>query len=133
MNAELYIAKHEFIRADLNQIEAAAAAGIDGTSAETIAGTINRLTAVLKMHLASEDTYLYPSLLNSGDEKIRRITERYMSEMGNLSQSYTAFHEAWNTASKILADRSGFIEQFRAVRSALVTRMDREEQELYLF
>ncbi len=51
----------------------------------------------------------------------------------DLSQRCTAFHDAWSTASKILADRTGFLNQFRVISTALATRMDREERELYQF
>jgi hypothetical protein len=133
MNAEIYSTKHQYIRQDLNLIEETAAAGIDEKSAAVLAVTINRLTAVLKMHLASEDTYLYPALLKSSDERVRRITKTYMDEMGDLSQNYTAFHDAWNTGSKIRADSTGFLRQFHEISAALTIRMDREEQELYRF
>lgn len=133
MNAEMYINKHQYIRQDLKRIEEIAAVGINEISAGTLADTINRLIAVLKMHLASEDSYLYPALLKNSDEKVRRITKAYMDEMGDLSQRCTTFHDAWNTASKILADKTGFLRQFSVISAALTTRMDREERELYRF
>lgn len=133
MNTDMYVAKHQVIRQELADLIKTASSGVNSTSAAQLAETVNKLTGVLKMHLASEDTLLYPELLKNPDEKVRTITREYMREVGNLSSAYTQFHDAYNTPSKITADTTGFVKKLNEINNALTLRMDREEKELYTF
>lgn len=132
MLTELYITKHRAIQSLLNEISVLVQNGIE-SSADKISDSINRMTGVIKMHLASEDKHLYPLLLKSSDAKIRAITKNYMEEMGDLAKIYTDFAESYNTASKILSNKTGFETTFSKVKHALNYRINREEKELYLF
>ena len=97
MLTELYITKHRAIQSLLNEISVLIQNGIE-SSADKLSDSINRMTGVIKMHLASEDKHLYPLLLKSSDAKIRAITKNYMEEMGDLAKIYTDFAENYNTA-----------------------------------
>ena len=132
MLTELYITKHRAIQSLLNEISVLIQNGIE-SSADKLSDSINRMTGVIKMHLASEDKHLYPLLLKSSDAKIRAITKNYMEEMGDLAKIYTDFAENYNTASKILSNKAGFETTFAKVKHALNYRINREEKELYLF
>ena len=133
MDMALYVTKHCIIRDYLEQIRALAAHTIERVEAVSIAECINKMTGVLNMHLASEDSFVYPKLLEHNEEKIRSLTKSYMEEMRGLAAAYTDFHQKYNTPSKILADVEGFKAAFKVVRDALLLRMDREEKELYTF
>ena len=106
---------------------------VDKRAAEAISDEINKMTGVLNMHLASEDGFVYPALLQHADAKIRTMTERYMAEMRTLSAAYADFYAEYNTPSKILADTARFQAAFQKIRDALSLRMEREEKELYVF
>ena len=60
------------------------------------ARTVAQLSGILSIHLAAEDKYLYPSLKNSPDDKIRAVAIRYEKEMGHLAA--TILPIAINTA-----------------------------------
>ena len=133
MDMDLYITKHRVIQDYLRQLTDLVNGTIEKTNAPLIAELINKTTGVLNMHLASEDHFVYPKLLESSDEKIRSITRSYMNEMTKIADSYLAFHKNFNTPSKILADTDEFKKTFKQVRDALLMRIDREEKELYTF
>ena len=133
MDMDLYVTKHRVIQDYLSQLTNLVNGTIDKANAPLIAELINKTTGVLTMHLASEDHFVYPKLLESSDEKIRSITRSYMNEMTKIADSYLAFHKNFNTPSKILADTDEFKKTFKQVRDALLMRMDREEKELYTF
>ena len=131
MNMDLYITKHRIIQDYLHQLTTLINGTLDRTNATLIAELINKTTVVLNMHLASEDSFVYPKLLQSSDTRVRSITQRYMDEMTKIADAYLAFHKKYNTPSKILADTAEFKQTFKKVRDALLLRMEREEKELY--
>ena len=131
MNMDLYITKHRIIQDYLHQLTTLINGTLDRTNATLIAELINKTTGVLNMHLASEDSFVYPKLLESSDTRVRSITQRYMEEMTKIADAYLAFHKKYNTPSKILADTAEFKQTFKKVRDALLLRMEREEKELY--
>ena len=133
MDMDLYVTKHRVIQDYLSQLTNLVNGTIDKANAPLIAELINKTTGVLTMHLASEDHFVYPKLLESSDEKIRSITRSYMNEMTKIADSYLAFHKNFNMPSKILEDTDEFKKTFKQVRDALLMRMDREEKELYTF
>jgi hypothetical protein len=131
MNMDLYITKHRIIQDYLHQLTTLINGTLDRANATLIAELINKTTGVLNMHLASEDSFVYPKLLESSDTRVRSITQRYMDEMTKIADAYLAFHKKYNTPSKILADTAEFKQTFKKVRDALLLRMEREEKELY--
>ena len=131
MNMDLYITKERLIQDCLHQLTTLINGTLDRTNATLIAELINKTTGVLNMHLASEDSFVYPKLLESSDTRVRSITQRYMDEMTKIADAYLAFHKKYNTPSKILADTAEFKQTFKKVRDALLLRMEREEKELY--
>ncbi|MGP1587993.1 MAG: hemerythrin domain-containing protein [Treponemataceae bacterium] len=133
MDMELYITKHRVIQDYLKKITELANSSISRPEAQLISEMINKMTGVLNMHLASEDSYIYPALLKHPDEKVRSITQKYMEEMKGLSVAYSDFYKNYNIPSKILADTEGFRVAFKTVNDALTLRINREESELYTF
>ena len=131
MNMDLYITKHRIIQDYLHQLTTLINGTLDRTNATLIAELINKTTGVLNMHLASEDSFVYPKLLESSDTRVRSITQRYMDEMTKIADAYLAFHKKYNTPSKRLADTAEFKQTFKKVRDAGLLRMEREEKELY--
>ena len=95
------------------------------------ARTVAQLSGILSIHLAAEDKYLYPSLKNSPDDKIRAVAIRYEKEMGHLAATYTAYRNQYRTASRIEADPAGFTRETRRILQALSERLTREDRELY--
>lgn len=52
---------------------------------------IANIAGKLKIHLGSEDKYLYPDLLNSSDPRVQTITRKFIKEMGDLADSFEAY------------------------------------------
>lgn len=130
MTADLYIEKHRIIQEYLKEISGFVQNGTI-KNASSISDTINKMSGVIKMHLASEDKFLYPALLASKNAHVRAITKSYMDEMGDLAKAYMEFAGAFNTPAKILEKPAGFEEKFEKIKYALHFRINREEKELY--
>ena len=130
MDLSLYTSKHEIIKASLNTIEKLVK---DGTkkNAAAISGDLNRLSAVVKMHLSSEDKFFYPELLKSEDPKVRSIAKFYMDEMIGLAKSFTDFVTRFYIPSEIEKEEKDFEATFATVSYALRRRMESEEESLY--
>lgn len=52
---------------------------------------INKLAGKLKIHLSSEDKFLYPNLLNGDDNKLKNLANSYINEMGGISDTFTNY------------------------------------------
>lgn len=131
MNLDMYLEKHTAINGELSQLKTLAEKEIDETAAARLSDHINKLTAVLLMHLSSEDKYLYPALLAAPDANVKTMTRQYMQEMGDISGKYSAFKTRYNTPSKILSDPSGFKTELAALYATVTARIRKEESELY--
>lgn len=90
-----------------------------------------RFDGVLTSHLVSEDTFLYPEMIGSGDAGASTTAARFSEEMGGLSDSYKAFTQEWLEPSRIRADPMGFRKAFTKIVFALSNRIHRENNELY--
>ncbi len=82
-----------------------------------IAKNINLLSGKLRIHLESEDKFLYPNLLKNENEKIKNIAKRYIDEMGDIL--------------KIINNKDKFIINTKEVFDKIEKRMESEDRELY--
>lgn len=92
---------------------------------------INLLAGHLKMHLMSEDKYLYPDLLVCSDKEIQTMAKQYMDEMGNLSETYKEYKNNYNVGSKIIENQNKFKNDTIKIVNELKKRIDKEEKGLY--
>ncbi|MCM1989145.1 hemerythrin domain-containing protein [Oceanirhabdus seepicola] len=97
-----------------------------------IAKNINKLAGVLKIHLNSEDKYLYPNLLNHSDEIIRNKAKYYLEEMGSVSDSFSEFHKKYNIGSKIRESKNSFKTECKDTLRVVLNRINKEDSDLYL-
>lgn len=96
-----------------------------------IAFNINALSGKLKMHLMSEDQFLYPSLMQSGNRTIRNTAQTFNHEMGNLAESFRSFAQKYNTPSKIIQNRIYFITENQKIFQLIEERIKNEDVKLY--
>ncbi len=94
---------------------------------------INKLGGVLRIHLSSEDRYLYPQLMQSDVENVRKLAEDFDIRMGGLSNAYIAFKTKYNTVKKICNNYNQFKKEIDEIFNKLLTRLDKEDHELYPF
>ncbi len=90
-----------------------------------------KLTAVLRIHFAQEDKYLYPTLMTCGDAQVRETACAFVEEMGEIGPAYEAFVSRWKNSDMIAADIKGFRSHATAIFDALATRVERENEILY--
>ena len=103
---------------------------IEGNAMQ-IAQNISRLAGTLKVHLSSEDRYLYPSLMESDKSNLKNMADKYQKEMGGLSQEFMAFKDKYNTSSKLKSNIAEAKEEITAIFRKIEKRIQKEDQELY--
>lgn len=96
-----------------------------------IAKDISRLSGSLKVHLGSEDRYLYSAMQKSSDLTLQKKAKEYQDEMGSLSQEFMAFKDNYNTQSKIIKNMSTAEKDIIEMFEKIELRMHREDKELY--
>jgi hemerythrin-like domain-containing protein len=99
--------------------------------AAPVTAGLQRLAGMLKAHLALEDTTLYPRLISHSDPAVAAMAQRYKQEMGGLQTAFVNYVERWPTAASIQQEPDLFVSQTQQVVAALLTRIEREDGELY--
>ena len=98
---------------------------------EQVVKSINTISGKLKIHLLSEDEYLYPNLLSSSDAALNMFGKKYYEEMNEVSKGYDEYKAKYNTSSKLKQNIIDFKEDTERIFTALSKRVEREEKELY--
>jgi len=99
--------------------------------APAIAKSLAQLSGIIKMHLLSEDKFLYPALKQHADEKVRTTAVAFDEEMQALAKAFEAYKAKYIIASKIIQNTEEFLKETKAVFATLEKRMRKEDQELY--
>ena len=131
MELNNYMEQHDRIREELVILKTLCKNRDLEQTASEIALHINSLAGKLKIHLSSEDQYLYPAFLRSGDSKLVSQAEEYQREMGNLLSMFTKFKEKYNTKIKILSEKESFFGEAEKIMRSIDVRMQKEESGLY--
>lgn len=98
-----------------------------------IATQINILAGKLKIHLSTEDKYMYPYLLQSENETVRKMALDYSDEMGHINEEFVEYKDKFNTRTKIANNTKEFIEETSRVFKILEERMSKEDTSLYIY
>lgn len=101
------------------------------SNTDDISNLLSQLAGKLTMHLAVEDKSLYPKLLGHSDEKVQRVTQKYIDEMGTLAEAFTSYLDKWRGADAKRDNAQGFIDETKAVFGALDKRIKSENSDLY--
>ena len=96
-----------------------------------ISKTLTTLVGKLKIHLGTEDKFLYPTLLNGNDEQAKKIAQDFIKEMSGITQVVEQYFKAWMLPSNISKDPTQFIKQTQDLFSALGKRIEKEHKDLY--
>ena len=100
--------------------------------AKQVRDHLNRLAGKLVVHLAKEDKSLYPQLLAASDKTVVALTKQYIDEMGDLAEVFNLFNRRWVTPRFIYKYQDKFEAEAAAIVEALATRIDKENNELYV-
>lgn len=129
-NLDLLKRQHEDMRHIVARLKSLLSNGIE-THADEIALQLNTLSGKLKMHLLSEDRFLYPSFMKSEHEAARKTAEAFNREMGNLAEVFHAFVQKYNTPLKVVQGKGAIKVESGPVFQAIESRIQRENESLY--
>lgn len=93
---------------------------------------INNLAGRLKIHLNSEDNFLYPNLLNGENLNLKEMANSYIEEMGDIANEFAKYKNQFNTKRKINERLDTFITQTKLIVNQIKMRILKEENELYM-
>lgn len=96
-----------------------------------IVALLIRLSGKVKVHLAMEDSKLYPGMVASEDPLARSLADLYQSEMGDLAVVFEAYIAKWLSPDQIHVDKRGFIAETQNLFGVLGDRIRRENEILY--
>lgn len=120
--------QHELIREHIVLMESLVEKGISGINqARQFERRIHELGNLLTLHLGREDSHLYPQLINSSDEKIRKLSRSFVAELGGLARFFEGYLAQWSVAETILSDVEVFLEDTENLLASLIDRIEREE------
>lgn len=100
-------------------------------NATKISKLIISMSSIIKLHLAVEDTILYPALQDRSNAAMARMGKKFQDEMAVIATAYMGFARHWNNASKVSADPEGFRSDANVVLKILHDRMRKENTIFY--
>ncbi|KHD35362.1 cation-binding protein [Clostridium acetobutylicum] len=96
-----------------------------------MAKTVSVLAGILKVHLQSEDKFLYPELLKNKDEAISNMAKEYIDDMGNIGKKFEEYKNKYNTKIKVCDNVLSLKKDTEEVLNLLVNRLNKEDKALY--
>jgi hemerythrin-like domain-containing protein len=100
-------------------------------NAASISLLLSQLSGKLKIHAISEDKFLYPTLMNHTNLKVKTTSQKFHTEMGGLAQAFEVFKNNFATTNKIAVSPVAFLNESHKVFLALRKRIEKENKELY--
>jgi|GEM_PF-613578 len=131
MQVDNLMDQHQKIRTIIEDIQAYLKLDQEADVLGILSTKINKLSSVLRLHLSSEDRYLYPQLLESDNQDVKGLAEYYDQTMGGLSNAFISFKTRYNTYDSITQDYEKFKGELLSIFAALTIRLDKEDHELY--
>lgn len=116
MSYERLIAEHALIDAALARLEALVAAAIPDIPAVIIG--LADLSNELAHHLAHEDSFIYPRLIQGRNPRARRVAERFVEDFDELRGAWNLYLREW-TSDCIAGDW----EIFRIETGTMIVRL----------
>lgn len=100
-------------------------------STELVCTKLRRLGTKVRLHLAIEDAFLYPRLIESRCGQTSSMARSFQREMGGLSAVLEALLDRYASQADIGRDPSRFVQDCAQMLAALRARIAREDAELY--
>lgn len=131
MNLDRYHEQHSDIRQQVKElhqrIEPSALAADPAAAWQSLVA----LGARVNIHLAFEDTALYPTVLKVRDAQVQRKTRQYIDDMGGIKAALAGHMQKWLSTQRIQADAPAFRQETLTVLGALQTRLEAEDRVFY--
>lgn len=100
-------------------------------NAFSISLLLGQLAGKIKIHMTTEDKFVYPALLNHANPKVQSLSRQFADEMGDLAKTFDSYKTKYMNAREISANPASFLQQTKLVAAALATRIEKENTELY--
>lgn len=100
-------------------------------NAEKISKLIISMSSTIKLHLAVEDSVLYPALQSANNATVARMGQQFQSEMEAIAAAYLNFARTWNSVTSVSRDPEGFRADANIVLKVLHARMCKENTVFY--
>ena len=126
-----YRKHHDDIRQIVGRLEPMLDVAAITADANGVAGVVRDLFGKFSVHLAIEDSTLYPKYAIHDDARLRQVALSFQVEMGNLSKRFDAYKHDWAGPLAIGRDPAGFVTATREMLRLLKARVTREEDGLY--
>jgi len=127
---DLYRAQHRELLAAAAELEAFVARPL-GDAGEGARVRLARLAGKLTVHLQMEDHRLYPELMASRSDEVRRVASRFHDEMGAIRAGADGFLHRWLASGAIRAAPGPFLAELRPLLRALTERIASEDGVLF--
>jgi iron-sulfur cluster repair protein YtfE (RIC family) len=89
------------------------------------------MSSSIKLHLAVEDSILYPALQSGNNAAVARMGKQFQDEMDAIAAAYLNFARNWNNATRVSRDPEGFRSDANIVLRVLHARMHKENTVFY--
>lgn len=119
---------HELILSKIDALQHSLRSGMEPA---LIYQDLQKLSTRLRLHLAVEDAFLYPNLIDSRSALAAATARRFHEEMGGLRRELDEFLHRYRGRKEISADLPGFRSDCPRLLAALRQRIQRENVELY--
>lgn len=122
---------HDDLRAIVLRLEPLLDAAAIARDPAAVSKVVLDLFGKFSIHLAIEDSTLYPKCAAHADAALRRTAAEFQAEMGGLKQRFDAYKKDWAGPLAIGRDPAGFVTATRDILGLLKARVAREESSLY--
>lgn len=100
-------------------------------NADKISKLIISMSGIIKLHLAVEDSILYPALQSGNNAAVARMGRQFQDEMDSIATAYLHFARSWNSVARVSSDPEGFRSDANIVLKVLHARMVKENTVFY--
>ena len=128
MNFQLLIEEHDRIDTMAASFETLVTSSVPDM--ETLISLRAHLSAEVVRHLAHEDSFIYPEMIEHGSERIARTAQQFVDEFDELRRDWVIYLEEW-TSECILGDWQGFCDETHSIMARLRHRVKQENKILY--
>ncbi|MCC6073253.1 hemerythrin domain-containing protein [Massilia sp. GCM10020059] len=130
MNIDKFKHQHVDILASVGALRALVKDGI-AENADRICKQIISMSALIKLHLAVENSVLYPALQSTNNAAVAHMGKQFQNEMESISAAYLNFARRWNSAASLSRDPETFRSDANTVLKVLHARMQQENTVFY--
>ncbi|MPN19435.1 hypothetical protein SDC9_166804 [bioreactor metagenome] len=96
-----------------------------------IALLIGQVAGKLKVHMTTEDKFVYPALFAHPDTHIQNLSRGFADEMGDLAKIFEGYKTKYLSARQIASNPQAFADETKSVFTAIAKRIEKENTKLY--